>query len=349
MNMKRVLNLLFLSLIAAAAVFAQNDLQPAAIVQLTRSEPITVKQYRTELDRTEKQVGRPLSAAERRQVLDGMINEKLAIQAAERDKIIVNENEVNQQIQQLRNQMVQSIGRQPTETEFATAIRNESGLELPAFRELVRKQLITQKYLMSKKQDQINAVKDPTAAEIQEAYNLAKAQLVRPDTVRFSIIQIPYGNDAATKTKAKELADRLLREIDSNPAKFDETFIKAQVPNSGYIANEGGYLPRSTLAQQRVGADFLTAAFNLRQGEVSKLINGARSYQIIKVTETYGQKTLEMDDIFQLGSRITVREYITRALLQERQQLAVESATKELLSELRRGNPFQVFENNINW
>jgi parvulin-like peptidyl-prolyl isomerase len=346
--MKRLFLTVIWCVLGGWAAFAQSDLQPAAIVNLTKSEPITVKQLRTEVERMEKG-RRPLNADERRQVLDVMINEKLAIQAAERDKISVSETEINQQVQQLRSGLVQNIGRQPTDAEFATAVRNETGLEVPAFREQLRKQLIVQKYLLSKKQGVFEAIKVPTEEEITNTFNLARSQFVRPETVRFSMIQVNFGADAAAKAKAKELADRLFREIGSSPAKFDEVVLRAQAPNSGYQAGDGGFLPRNMEAQQIVGADFINTAFSLKQGEVSKLMEGGRGYQIIKVTETYTMKNLELDDIFQLGTRITVRDYIGNTMLQERQQAALAQASQELITELRAGNTFQVFEKNLTW
>ncbi|MDR2079818.1 MAG: peptidylprolyl isomerase, partial [Treponema sp.] len=123
----------------------------------------------------------------------------------------------------------------------------------------------------------------------------------------------------------------------------------AQVQGSGYQGGDGGYLPRNLPAQQMVGQSFMDAAFALRQGEVSRLIEGQRGYQIIKVTEKYEQKNLDPDDLVQPGSRMTVRDYIGNMLLQERQQAVVEKATAELVTELRRGNTFQVFENNLVW
>ncbi|MDR2617953.1 MAG: peptidyl-prolyl cis-trans isomerase [Treponema sp.] len=346
--MKRIISLLILAASLAAPGFAQSDLQPAAIVRLTKSEPITVKQYRTEVERYEKQAGRALSNTERRQVLDMMINEKLASQAAERDKITITDNEVNQRLQELRTSMSQTIQRQPTDAEFATAIRNETGLELPAFREQLKKQLLIQKYLMEKKKDSFNSLKAPTEEEIRNAYNLAKAELVRPETVRFSMIQAAF-TDTASKAKAKEIADRLVREIGNSPAKFDEAMAKGRAPNSEYQAGDGGYLPRNTQAQQVVGAEFITVAFSLKQGEVSKLIENTRGFQIIKITETYEQKNLELDDIFQLGTRVTVRDYIGNSMLQEREQALIEKVTQELVAELRAGNPYQIYESNLNW
>ncbi|MDR2535922.1 MAG: SurA N-terminal domain-containing protein, partial [Treponema sp.] len=251
--MKRFISMMLIGMVAAVLGFGQTDLQPVAIVRLSKSEPITVKQFRTEVERMEKQAGRSLTADERRQVLDVMINERLAIQAAERDKITVSENEINQQIQQLRSSLVQQLGRQPTDPEFAAAVRNETGLEVPVFREQLRKQLITQKYLMFKKDSLLKSIKTPTDLDIQNAYNLYKAQFVRPESVRFSMIQVPFGTDTGAKTKARELAERLIREIGANPAKFDETMIKGQGPNAGYQGGDGGYLPRNAQAQQVVG------------------------------------------------------------------------------------------------
>ena len=345
--MKRNICLFILGFLAAGLVFSQADLQPVAIVRLTRSEPITVKQYRTEVERVESQTGRPLTSSEKRQVLDLMINERLAMQAAERDRITVTDNEINQQIQQLRNSMTQSLGRQPTDAEFSMAVRNETGLELPAFREQLRKQLIIQKYIMEKKKDSFANIKEPTEQEINNSYTLAKSQLVRPETVRFSMIQIPF-DDAASKVKAKEIADRLARDIGSNPARFDEALLKGQVANAEYQAGDGGYLPRNLQAQQIVGMDFINTAFNLKQGEVSRMMENPRGYQMIKITETYVQKNLELDDIFQLGTRITVREYIANSILQERQQAAIEQATQEIVIELRTGTPYQIIEGNLN-
>jgi len=337
------------SIFLAAPAFTQADLQPAAIVNLIRSEPITVKQFRTEVERMEKSAQRTLTDSERREVLDAMINERLAIQAAEKDKIIVSESEVNRQVDQLRSQMVQAIGRQPTEAEFATAIRNETGFEMPAFRDQVRRQLITQKYLMSKKQSTIESVKVPTTEDIVSTYNLTKSQFVRPDTVRFSMIQVDYGTDAAAKTRAKDLADRLIREIGASASKFDEVVLRGQAPNSGYQAGDGGYLPRNMDAARIVGQEFINVAFSLKQGEVSKLMEGARGYQIIKITETYAQRNLELDDIYQLGTRMTVRDYIGNYMLQERQMEVLSRATQELVAELRAGKTYQIFDKNLVW
>jgi len=351
--------------LAAAPAAAQTDLQPAAIVRLTRSEPITVKQVKDEARRmlwetAVQQRGRApttdevntaiknLSATERRQVVELMVNNKLAVQAAERDKITVTDNEVNQQIQQVRATLAQQAGRQPTDTEFADAIYAQTGMDQPSFRAYLKQQLIIQKYLLEKKKDVLQSIASPTAAEIQNFYNLNKAKLIRPETVRVTGIVVPF-TDTASKTTAKATAERLVREIGKSADKFDEAVNKAQSAGSGYQAGDMGYLPRSAEAQQQVGQTFMDTAFGLKPGEVSGLLESPRAYQIIKVTETYAQKQLELSDIFQLGAQVTVQQYIANGLFQETQQSVLEKATAELVTELRAGNPFQIMESALAW
>ena len=346
--MKRNIFLL-LGLFIALPCFSQSNLQSAATVNLTKTEAITVGQLRTEVQRMEKASGKTLSKAERLQVLDVIINERLVLQAAERDRIMVTENEINQQMQQLRSALAQQIGRQPTDAEFAQAVKSESGLDVQTFREQLRKQFIVQKYLMAKKGDLINGVKIPTDDEIQSEYIIRKSELVRPETIRCSMIQINYGSDAASRTKAKTLADSLVKEINNDPAKFDEVAQRSVAPNSGYKAGDAGYLPRNQEARNLLGQNFMDIAFSLKQGQVSRLIEGKDAYQIIKVTENYAGKQLELTDILQFGTRVTVRDYIGQGLLNQRQQAALKQASEEIVKELRTGKTFQIFENNINW
>jgi parvulin-like peptidyl-prolyl isomerase len=347
--MKRIIFYVIFGSFLAVSGFAQVNLQPAAIVNLIRSEPITVGQLRTEVEQMERSAGRALTQAERLQVLDTMINERLAIQAAERDRVTITENEVNQQIQQLRSQMAEQIGRQPTDAEFNQAIRTQTGLDINAFREQLRRQMIVQKYLLFRKEDSMRAsIRAPTEQEIVNEYNFSRSEFIQPETVRFSMILVPYGADAAARTRARELANRLFQEIGMDPSKFDEVALRSRAPNSGYQAGDFGYLPMNQDARSTVGDALMNASFSLRQGEVSSLIEGIQGYQIIKITEKYAFRNLGLDDII-LGYGITVREYIRQLMLNQREEAVVVQASQELIAELRAGRTFQVFENNLNW
>jgi parvulin-like peptidyl-prolyl isomerase len=345
--MKRTISFALLLSIVAVFGFSQNDLQTVATVNLIRTESITLGQLKTETANMEKATGRSFNKDERLQVLDAMINERLVLQAAERDRINVTDNEINQHLNELKGMLSQSMGRPPTDAELAMAIKNEYGVEMQVYKDQYRKQSIAQKYMMFKKENLINSIKIPTDIEIINEYNLLKGQLVRPETVRFTVIQVPYGPDAASRSKAKETADRLAREIGSNPQKFDEVVTRSVAPNSGYMAGDAGYMPRSQDARNMVGQDFMNTAFSLRQGQVSTLIESPQGFNIIKVTEKYEQKNLELDDIYQPGTRITVKDFIGQQMLEMRQQEVIVKASEELISELRAGRSFQIMENNL--
>jgi len=344
--MKRLI-FVFLGFLTAISGFSQSNTPNAATINLVRDEHITVSQFFSEVEHQEKQANRVFTHDERIQVLNVMINERLVLQASERDRITVTENEINQQIQQLRSSMEQQLGRQPTDAEFAQAVMNEIGVDVPAFRDQLRRQMIVQKYLIAKKGDLINSAVAPTENEIIAEYNLLRNELIRPDTVRVSIIFVPYGADSNSRTRAGVLANSLVREINNDPIKFDEVTARSAEANSGYRAGDAGYLPRNNEAIQTVGQDFMNVAFNLRLGQVSRLIEGLQGFQIIKVTETYASRQLELTDIIQLGTNTTVRNYIGQLMLNQRQQVVLARASQELVDELRSSGSFQIFENNI--
>jgi len=347
--MKRFLQALALAALIPAYSFAQIDLQTIATVELIRTEFISVKQLKAEVKKAETQAKRTITVAERRKVLDTMINERLVMQAAERDKISVTEAEINAPLQQARTGMNTQLKRTTTDKEFEDAVKLETGMGLVDYKAQLRKQLTIQKYLFSKKKAYFESIAAPTEADINNAYELSKSKLVRPDTVRFSMIFIPKGEGADAQKKSRALADKLVADIGTNPSRFDEASVRAGAPNSGYQAGDGGYLPKATESVQVVGSEFLNVAFSLKVGEVSRLLENPRGFQIIKVTETYAQKTLELNDVYQLGARGSLKEYIANQLSQEIQQRAIDTASGELLNELRAGKSFKIDEKLLNW
>jgi parvulin-like peptidyl-prolyl isomerase len=316
------------------------------MVNLIRQEPITVRALKTELAPLEQARGQPYTVAERRAALDELVNQRLIIQAAERDRISVSEGEIDTA---LKDYLAQQYGRPLTDAEYAQALR-QSGANAATARQQISRQLLMQKYLMSKKQPQISAVKEPTDEEIIRWYNLHKASLVRPDMVRLNLISIPYGTDSAAKAKARETATRLAQEIGNSPIKFDEVALRGQVSDAGYVSTRGFYVGRTPEAQQATGETFLTIAFSLKQGEVSPLIENEIAYQFIKVTEIYPQKNLELNEVMDPANPVTVRQYIRQGLMTERTQQVLNQALNEVVEELRKGrNTVTVYEQYLNW
>ncbi|MDR3301528.1 MAG: SurA N-terminal domain-containing protein [Spirochaetaceae bacterium] len=354
--MKKYLCLCVFSFLGGFFLFPQDDIQTVATVNLTKTEPILVKQLRTRVEAVEKATGRRLSTDERREILNGMIDEMLILQAAVRDRISVEEGTVNQQIEDLRTQLTQQAGRRPTDAEFAEAVKAQTGLDLSGFREQMKKLLVSQKYLMEKKGNILQAAKAPSDAEILSEYNQWKtsadgiARLTQEETIQFAAIVFPYEKDA-DKAKARNGAEALEKEIGGSVRQFDE---KVQQQSTEYRATTAGVMQKNKKAQSEVGQAFMDAAFGLKYDpktgatEVSKMIEvptgTARGFYIIKITAKYPFKSpLALDDTM-IQYSTTVRNVVRAALAQERQQDAIAKAQDELTKELRKNTPFKINE-----
>jgi parvulin-like peptidyl-prolyl isomerase len=342
----------------ASALFAQQDLQPVAIVKLTKPEPITVKQFRQQLDQMEKLKGGALTASERRQILDTMINDKLATQAAARDRITVSDAEVNQQIQTMRQQMSQQLGRNPTDSEFNNAIQQQYGMNLSAFREEAKKQLTLQRYMMEKKRALFDTYKDPTDADVEAEYELRRSQFTVDETAQFWSIYVSDANEqggpptAAAKSRARAEIDRLNRQINGSVSVFDDLVVKGQTAGLSYMGTTAGVIRKNVQARQETGLEFMNAVFGLEQGKVSPVLEvpsgQAAGFYLVKVIGKMPARLLGLNDMI-TEYNMTVRNYIKANLAQERQEQLIMQAQAELVQDLRKGNPFEVIERNMNF
>jgi hypothetical protein len=350
-RMKKHIAVVFFLFLSAAFLPAQNDLKTVATVTLTKTEPITVKMLKDQVKQVEAAMGQPLDAAERREVLDSMINERLAIQAAERDRIVVTDAEVNQQLNEMRSQLAQMLGKPPTDAEFAAVLRQQTGMDLPAYREQAKKSLTIQKYLLAKKQDVLRSITEPTAQEIEKEYDMNSTELVQPETLEFSAIVFPVSNNNE-RNKKREEANKAAREINNSAEAFDEKLQRGKAPNAGYNVAQRSILQKNSAGQQRAGQVFMDEAFALSQGRVSKVLEipsgPMRGYYIIKVTSKYPKKFLTLDDTH-LGYGETVRVVLRESIMQRKQQELLTRAQRELVDELRKGNPYKIFEENLNY
>jgi parvulin-like peptidyl-prolyl isomerase len=354
--------------------FAQLDLQPVAVIRLSRSQPISVKEFKDYVNwmnlsraNAADQAGQssppPLNAEERRQVLDTICNQLLACQAAEQENVAITDREltqaVDEELKPLTAYLAQRLGRDPSSAEVDNELQSQTGMTRTGFKEQIRRSILTNKYLQFKKQALFQAVKPPTDAEIQSLYNQVKDKtileggFVRPDAVRIKMIWVPI-TAQTNKAAALEKANQLIRQIGGDPGKFDEAAADSRSANSGYVGGDGPYLYKNERIRAEVGIDFYDTAFRLKQGEVSKLLERPDGYYIIKVIETLRQKTLTLEDIYRLEDprRTTVRNYILIAESQKRQMETYEKASLELVEDLKKRGSVQIMDsayNNIAW
>ena len=367
--MKRFMLFLCIFLMVSAFGFAQIDLQPVAIVRLSKTEQITVKQFKeyiswltvTKAMSTQNPNAR-LTDIERRQALEELGNQYLACQAAEQEKITVTDREINQyfdqSIKSFSDGLAQMMGRAPTDAEIDTELRNRTGMTRASYKEIMRRTLLTENYLKVKKQGLFEAIKPPTEAEILGIYNDVKGKsifengFIRPDTARVRMLIVPYRN-AGEKGAAQSKANELAKKIGTDPGTFDEAARDFTKPNSGYISGDA-FIYKDERIRQAMGGAFVDAVFALKQGAVSRVVERPEGFFIIKVMETYRSKTLVLDDVYNLEDprSITVRQTIAGAEMQRRFMNTLQQASEELVTELKKKGSVQIMDatyNSITW
>jgi hypothetical protein len=275
-----------------------------------------------------------LSMDQKKMVLNQLINNQLALAAAERENIKITDTELNQAVNSLRSQLSTQLGRQATDAEFAAAIKQQFGLELPAFREQMRKETTIRKYLETK-------IKLPTDEEAAAEYNKGPSAFVLAESVDFTALVVTFAS-AAARTAAKADADRIAREIGGSITKFNEY---SQVTTNVSYRTTKGTVRRDEQSLAQTSQAFLDAVFALREGqEVSPVLEipagTVAGYYIIKVTAKYPAKPLALDDTVP-EYNMTLREYIKNILGLSRQQ--------ELVTKLREEKSYAIFEDNLNF
>jgi hypothetical protein len=260
----------------------------------------------------------------------------------------ITESEINSGVQSFRMQVAAQkyaqTGQSLSDEEFNELIRQQ-GMDLNALRGEARRQLTVQKYLISL------AGGVPQKDEIETYYNDHKAQYVRPVTISFDYIQIPFGSTAATKTAARTRADELARKIGSRASAFNEECATLEASNTN-TAGAVRYIQLSTedtRVQQLLGQDFIDKATPLAEGAVSGVIEGRQHFFIIKVTSRFPKADLGLDDNYHWGSAGTVRQVISDQLTAEALTGIEDVVINALAADLRKTATITIRDDLLFW
>ncbi len=240
-------------------------------------------------------------------VLDQIISQEVLVQEARRLRVSVSDRELDDLIS---NAIVQSGW---TEEQFRQVIAAQ-GMTLRDLKDLYRVSLVIEKLINQTVLSQIEIDDD----EIDEYYyqNVASFQAAS-DQVSAQHILIRAGDQFRTESEALSIAEEIRqRAVDG------EDFSELAVQYSEDLSvedNQGnlGFFGRGMMVQE-----FEDAAFSLSVGEISEPILTDFGYHVILIIDKRNE-----GDIAPLSE---VKEQIRNALLQERQQSAVEQYIREL-------------------
>lgn len=209
----------------------------------------------------------PQAQQARKEILEEMINEELLAQQAERQKLAVAPEAVDQQVKNIQ-------ARFPSEEAFKQAL-SSSGLTAERLKTQIKKGLLRQQIVNKEVVDKISI----SPKELETFFNDHQDDYVQEEEVHARHILIVVVPDASPEDdqKAKDRAKAVLAK-----ARKGANFATLAAQHSEGPTKDGGgdlgYFGRGRMAKP-----FEDAAFKLKVGEISDLVRSQFGYHIIRV------------------------------------------------------------------
>lgn len=343
MDIKRTAIICFLLLIPLL-VFGQVLDKPAATVNLHKPEIITTKQLDQRMAQLAMYVQQPLT---KKQVLDDIISEVLLKQAADYAGINVSDTEVVLAIKQQLGPQAANV----TDDQLRNLVTQQTGVPWNLYVKQAKEQLSINNYIKLKKSKEFDSIKPPSDKDVRSTYDENSHMFINPEMVRFSQIFRDTRNLSPTdKRQARDLMLEVYRDLQNGVSTFEKLVVKySDDTKSRYQGGDAGFLQRSdTTSQSLLGKDFFDEVFSLKLGQTSKVVESNIGYHIILVTEKHPKKFLELDDPISPATKETVRDRIVSLKMLEKQQILLQKAVEDLVTELKKDAEIVVYEKNIN-
>ena len=250
-----------------------------------------------------------------RQVLDRLIGFHLLVQEAAARKVVAPPWEVDSQVEQIKKQF-------PSEDAFKQMLQAR-GVTADQLRSDTARTIAVNVMLKSELDPKI-VVSD---ADSRKFFDENRSRFRQDDAVHAShiLIRTPENADAAAKAKAKTQADDLLAQIKKGAdfAGLAKQF--SQDPGSAQTGGDLGFFSKG----QMVPA-FEQAAFALKPGQTSAVVETPFGYHIIRVSEFKAGRDLGYDEV-----KPQIEEYLKQQMRDRKSQ--------EFVDQLKAKGKIQIF------
>ncbi|HEY9167265.1 MAG TPA: peptidylprolyl isomerase [Candidatus Kryptonia bacterium] len=275
--MKRFLEVVFAAAALTGVVRAQDKPVLDRIVAVVGNEVILKSEldYQVQLAAYQSRLN-PSDPSLRTRVLEAMIDDKLILAQAILDSVSVTDDEVNKQLNSRIQNLVRQLGSESAlEQQYGMSInkiRNE-------YRSEMRKQLIIQKL----KEQKFGDLK-VSALDVKNFYETYKDSLATvPDQLTLShIFMVPKPSSRAREqaySSAKSILDSL--RAGSDFAALAKKY--SQDPGSASSGGDLGWAKRGQFVPE-----FEHAAFGMKPGEISDIVETQFGFHIIQVLDRRG-------------------------------------------------------------
>jgi peptidyl-prolyl cis-trans isomerase SurA len=263
-------------LIITSAIYSQEVLDK--IVAVVGNDFITQSEldFQTNMYAAQRKID-PKMPGLKKQVLDQLVDEKLIYAQANLDSITVTDDEVNQRIDYQIQLFEQQFGSKE-------AVEKAYGMSIEKIkRELqdnIRKQLMIQK-LQQKEFGNIDA----SRRDVEDFFDKFKDSLgVIPEKVEVAHIFRNPRTSSAVKAKYKALAEAILDSL-RHGADFAEMAKKySDDPGSAAHGGDLGFVKKGVFYPE-----FEAAAFALKPGQISDVVESPVGFHIIQLLEKRGE------------------------------------------------------------
>ncbi len=342
------------TLLAFAAALASAQIDPTvARVKLTKVEVITQKQFRQQVEKLEEGLKQPLTREQRQQYLDALVDEKVLLQAADREHVRATQAEIDRTLEAYKQDFARQLGRasRPLSDAELKELLRQQGTTYERFAEQVTNRITVEKLVTKEQKPLLDGVKDPTDSDIRDYYNSNRTRFVSPEMVRFKqILLLTAGLPPADADRARTKADEIYRAIQAGTPfdKFQEVYL------DGIAARVGGLnfdIWRRDDENKRVtyGKTFFDALFEAKAGKLQGVLQSNAGYHIVEIIEQIPFTVLGLDDKIPPQNAMTVRDQITSVLRQTRRVEIVKKATDELTKKLRGEAEIRIEDSLLSW
>lgn len=319
--MKKIIALTLSSLLCISAVGCSSKKNNSDIVAKVNENNITIEDFKVTLAlnkidleskygstvwETEVENGVKFKDTFKNRVLKGMIDVEAVCEEAKKDGLTPSEEEIDKAFDELNKNLYAN--------ENYKKILEDLKISDTCIKSQVEKTLTIQKY--TENFDKNLKISDE---EMKKYYEEHKADYYK-DEVKASHILISTVDDngkelsEAKKKEAKKKAEEVLKKAKSGE-EFSE-LAKEYSDDPGSAANGGdlGYFTKGQMVQP-----FEEAAFSLKSGEISGLVESEYGYHIIKVYDKI-DKQLTFDE---------VKDEIKKTLTEDKYMESIEAITKK--------------------
>jgi peptidyl-prolyl cis-trans isomerase C len=278
------------------------------IIARVNGTPIDRGEFERAVKSLEGQAGGPVPPAQRdevyRKVVDQLIMLKLLSQESVARKVVVPETDIDARLAQVKGQF-------PNEPAFTAALA-ERQMTPDKLRAEIKQQLQAMKMVDTEIAPSVTV----TDTDVTDFYAKNPEKFQEPEAVHAShiLIRTPEGSDDAAKKKALAEAQAVLAQLKKG-GDF-AVLAKQHSQDTGSAVNGGdlGFVPRG----QTVPV-FEQAAFALKPGQMSGVVESPFGYHIIKVVAHRDARTVPLQEV-----KPQVEQFLKQQKMQEKTAAYVE-------------------------